>query len=69
VTGSLPLLEDGFQNSLAVGGRLFVIVGHEPAMEALLITRMSEAQWSTDYLFETVLPPLVGVEEPERFVL
>lgn len=69
VTGSVPVLEESFQNSLAVGGRLFVIVGHEPAMEALLITRMSGTQWASDGLFETVLAPLVGVEEPERFVL
>jgi protein-L-isoaspartate(D-aspartate) O-methyltransferase len=27
VTGSLPLLEESFQNSLAIGGRLFIIVG------------------------------------------
>jgi len=69
ITGSLPVAEESFQNELAVGGRLFVIVGQEPAMEALLITRNSETQWSTDCLFETVLPPLSGVEEPERFVL
>ena len=69
VTGSLPVMEEAFQNSLAVGGRLFVIVGQEPAMEALLVTRNGESQWATTCLFETVLPPLVGVEEPERFVL
>jgi hypothetical protein len=38
-------------------------------MEALLITRMSESQWATESLFETVVPPLEGVEVPERFVL
>ncbi len=69
VTGSLPAPEDRFQNNLAVGGRLFVVVGREPAMQALLITRNSESQWASECLFETVLPPLVGVEEPERFVL
>jgi protein-L-isoaspartate(D-aspartate) O-methyltransferase len=69
VTGSLPVLEEGFQNSLAVGGRLFIVVGQEPAMEALLISRNGETQWSTDCLFETVLAPLTGVEVPERFVL
>jgi len=69
VTGSVPVAEESFQNNLAVGGRLFIIVGREPAMEALLITRSSDTQWSTDCLFETVLPPLTGVEEPERFVL
>ena len=69
VTGSLPVLDARFQNDLAIGGRLFVITGQEPAMEALLITRTSESQWATDSLFETVPPPLVGVEKPERFVL
>lgn len=69
VTGSLPVPEDRFQNNLAVGGRLFIVVGREPAMQALLITRNSESQWASECLFETVLPPLVGVEEPERFVL
>ena len=69
VTGSLPVIEEAFETSLAVGGRLFVIVGQEPAMEALLITRVGETQWVSDCLFETVLPPLEGVEEPERFVL
>ncbi len=69
VTGSLPVPEDRFQNTLAIGGRLFVVVGREPAMQALLITRNSESQWASECLFETVLPPLVGVDEPERFVL
>jgi protein-L-isoaspartate(D-aspartate) O-methyltransferase len=69
VTGSLPVPEERFRSSLAVGGRLFIVVGQEPAMEALLINRNSETQWSTDCLFETVLAPLAGVAEPERFVL
>ena len=69
VTGSLPELDQRFQESLTIGGRLFVIIGQEPAMEALLITRTSATQWATDSLFETVVPPLEGVEQPERFVL
>ena len=69
VTGSLPVPEENFRDTLAVGGRLFIVVGQAPAMEALLITRNSETQWSTDCLFETVLPPLAGVETPQRFVL
>ena len=69
VTGSMPTLEESFQNNLAIGGRLFLVVGQEPAMEALLITRTGDNQWATESLFETVLPPLVGVRQPERFVL
>ena len=69
VTGSVPVLEDHFQRQLKIGGRLFVIVGQAPVMEALLITRMSPSDWSTDSLFETVIPPLRGAKQPERFVL
>jgi protein-L-isoaspartate(D-aspartate) O-methyltransferase len=69
VTGSVPMLEDHFRNQLCVGGRLFVIVGEEPVMEATLTTRVSESQWKHESLFETVLPALVGARQPERFVL
>ncbi len=69
VTGSVPVLEPHFQNQLAIGGRLFVIVGEAPAMEALLIRRIGEDQWATESLFETVIPKLKGAKEPERFVL
>ncbi len=65
----MPVLEPYFQNQLAIGGRLFVIVGEAPAMEALLIRRIGEDQWATESLFETVIPKLKGAKEPERFVL
>lgn len=68
VTGSVPALEDDFQRQLKVGGRLFVIVGEVPTMDACLITRVGESDWSATSLFETVLPPLQGVKEPDRFV-
>ncbi len=69
VTGSTPILEDEFQNQLKVGGRLFIIVGEAPAMEALLIRRSGKEQWITESLFETVVPALEGAPQPERFVL
>jgi len=69
VTGSVPVLEAHFQRQLRIGGRLFVIVGEPPAMEALLITRTDEDDWATESLFETVLPPLIGAKKPQRFVL
>ena len=69
VTGSLPTLDEELQGQLTVGGRVFVIVGEAPAMEALLIRRVGDSQWITESLFETVIPQLEGVEQPERFVL
>jgi protein-L-isoaspartate(D-aspartate) O-methyltransferase len=68
VTGSLPLLDPAFQVQLTVGGRLFVIVGEAPAMEARLIRRLTMDEWATESLFETDLPALVGAPQPQRFV-
>ena len=68
ITGSLPTLPEGFLQSLKIGGRLFVVTGQEPVMEARLITRTSEQGWIEQALFETVLPPLVNAPQPQRFV-
>lgn len=67
VTGSLPILPDALRRSLARGGRLFVITGEAPVMEARLITRTGEQEWTDKGLFETVLPPLVNAQPPRRF--
>ena len=67
VTGSLPVLDEAIPRQLKPGGRLFVVVGEPPAMEALLITRTGADDWTRESLFETVLPPLVGAERPNRF--
>ena len=69
VTGSLPLLQRQFHDNLALGGRLFVITGMPPVMEALLITRIDERNWSRESLFETSLPPLLHAAQPQQFVL
>ncbi len=68
ITGSLPSLPDAFLQSLKIGGRLFVITGQAPVMQARLITRTAEQGWNDNILFETVLPPLVNAPQPQRFV-
>lgn len=68
ITGSLPLLPETFKTSLAIGGRLFAIVGQAPVMEALVITRTSENKWQTQTLFETLVPPLHNAIKLETFV-
>lgn len=69
VTGAVPEEPERFGRWLEVGGRLFVIVGESPAMEALLITRTAEDQWVSESLFETDLPYLAGAEKPKPFEL
>jgi protein-L-isoaspartate(D-aspartate) O-methyltransferase len=68
VTGSLPVLGDALPRQLVVGGRLFVIVGEPPVMEALLITRVREQDWARESLFDTEIAPLRGLPARERFV-
>jgi protein-L-isoaspartate(D-aspartate) O-methyltransferase len=67
VTGSLPVYRDSYSHYLNTGGRLFVIVGEPPVMEALLITRVAEDAWSRQSLFETQLPALVNAVRPKHF--
>jgi len=70
VTGSLPDEEalGGLQDQLAQGGRLFAIVGEEPVMEAILVTRVVGRDFRRRSLFETCAPALEKAPEPERFV-
>ena len=58
VTASLPALPQNLKQALTIGGRMFIIYGYSPAMEALLITRVSTSEWTTQSLFETDLPRL-----------
>jgi len=46
---------------------LFMVVGEAPAMEAILLTRVGENEFSSESLFETDLKPLVGGEAISRF--
>lgn len=68
VTGSVPVLNTCFQEQLKPGGRLFVIVGTPPVMEAILITAIGNRQWATESLFETNLPSLIGLSHPQPFI-
>lgn len=67
VTGSLPVLHRGFHALLNPGGRLFVIVGKPPIMQALLITRTGDQEWSEESLFEVSVPPLENAPAPSTF--
>lgn len=69
ITGSMPILPEIFQRNLNVGGRLFAIVGDAPAMEAILITRVKDNEWTHQILLETDIPALINATKPERFVL
>lgn len=60
VSASLARVPDNLRQALTLGGRMFIVVGQSPVMEALLITRVGESAWTTQSLFETDLPRLDG---------
>lgn len=67
VTGSLQTFDPRFVEALSRHGRLFVVVGDGPAMEAKLIERTNDHDWHTVSLFETSLAPLVHGALPPQF--
>jgi len=68
VTGSLPVYDERFQRALRVGGRLFIVVGQAPVMEAWKVTRIGEREWQRESLFETVIDSLMNAPRPSNFV-
>ena len=67
VTGSVGEVAEIWRRSLSVGGRLFIVVGQPPVMEALLITRVGEQEWQQESLFDTELQPLRGAAPVRGF--
>jgi len=67
VTASTPLYDARFEQMLTIGGRLFVVVGQPPVMEARLVRRTADSAFAAQSLFETVIDPLVNSPQPPRF--
>ena len=67
VTGSAPEIPQHFLQWLRPGGRLFIIVGESPLMEAVLLTKRGDHDYDSSSLFETDLPPLIHSTRPEPF--
>src|SRR5690606_20383534 len=68
VMGSLPVYDERFQQALKIGGRLFVVVGTAPVMEAWKVTRLGEREWQRESLFETLVDPLENAPRVSPFV-
>ena len=66
VSGSMAEFDERLVDKLRPDGRLFVIVGDAPVMEAWLVTRAGDG-WSRDVLFETCIKPLVNAERKSAF--
>lgn len=67
VTGSIPEYLSVFEELLKPEGRLFIVVGSEPAMHAMKIERDNEDKFTRTILFETMMKPLTGVKQKTAF--
>lgn len=68
VTGAVATIPQRFAQWLQPGGRMFVVHGQSPAMEAVLVRDDGDAQ-RIDSLFETDLAYLAGAAPVPAFVL
>ena len=67
LSGSVAAVPAALLAQLKVGGRLVAIVGQEPVMRAMLVTRTGEQGLEHTVLFDTVAQRLQGFDEPTRF--
>ncbi|MEO8306728.1 MAG: protein-L-isoaspartate O-methyltransferase [Pseudomonadota bacterium] len=67
LTGSMPVYDPRFEALLRPGGRLFVLVGREPIMEARLVTLDAQGQRAVHSLFETSADRLLHAPDPAVF--
>jgi len=67
VTGSVAEVPEQFLGWVNPGGRMFVVTGESPAMEARLMTRLDVTDWTGESLLETDLPRLINAEPPAEF--
>jgi protein-L-isoaspartate(D-aspartate) O-methyltransferase len=68
VSGALDGVTDELRNALCFDGRLFVILGDAPVMEARLVTRVGPSEWSEESLFELLVPKLDNLPPKQDFV-
>ena len=60
--------DDGrFDKWLRLSGRLFLVVGEPPLMEAWAIRRVGMDEWQRESLFETSIPALIDAPNREKF--
>ncbi len=67
VTGSVPEIPEHFRGWVNPGGRMFVVCGDAPVMEARLLTKLNATEWREESLFETDLPRLIHADKTPQF--
>jgi protein-L-isoaspartate(D-aspartate) O-methyltransferase len=68
LSGSVAQAPRALLEQLKIGGRMVAIVGEEPMMRAVRITRTAAQAFHTVELFDTVAPRLLGFDGSRGFV-
>lgn len=66
-TASSPVEPDGVRRQLSIGGRMLIVLGQAPVMQATLIQRLAEHSYKQDVLFETCLAEMQNAPQPQAF--
>jgi protein-L-isoaspartate(D-aspartate) O-methyltransferase len=67
VTASSPFFDGRFFEALNSGGRLFIITGSAPVMEAQVVTKGLGGEQQVNSVFETFVKPLINAKAPPAF--
>ncbi len=67
VTAAFVSVPDAYLQSMSIGGRMLAIVGEGDMMVVQLIRRITEWEWQTDSVFETVVPAMINAEPIPEF--
>ena len=68
ITGTVPTIDTRYIDALHPGGRLFMLVGASPLVEAFLIVRGQDSGWYGNTLFETDIQPLISTQQDSGFL-
>lgn len=66
-TASSPVEPEGVRRQLSIGGRMLIVLGQAPVMQATLVQRLAEHSYKQDVLFETCLPEMQNAQQAPRF--
>ena len=66
-TAAFVLVPESYLQQLEVGGRMLAVVGKGQSMEVQLIRRITEREWQTDSVFETVIAAMINAEAKPEF--
>ncbi len=67
-TGAIEGLTETHRLQLVPGGKIFTVMGSEPAMQGQLHSLKDDGSWEEKILFETNIPPLIDKLKPQDFV-